>query len=140
MTNEAQRLHDAVFYAVRFWRLRVKTRLTRYRRAWHYAVDRLSADEAQQVLIDCRYPAGWHSLLTLTVEDTLEQALDLFMDHPELRRLVADGCARVGYKWESYGDALSAAQDWAIELAQDYASAEGLTLVRRSENSVAGDV
>jgi hypothetical protein len=30
--------------------------------------------DAQQLMLDCRHPAGWHPLLVLTVEDTLEQA------------------------------------------------------------------
>ena len=50
-------------------------------------------------MLDCRYPAGWHPLLVLTVEDTLEQAREDLADHPDLSRLVADSCARVADKW-----------------------------------------
>ena len=78
---------------------------------------------------DCRYPAGWHPLLVLTVEDTLEQAREEIADHPDLSRLVADGCARVGTKWESYNDELWEARRWAIGLAKNYADEEGITLV-----------
>ena len=53
-------------------------------------------------MLDCRNPAGWHPLLVLTVEDTLEQAHEEIADHPHLPRLIADGCARVGDKWEPY--------------------------------------
>jgi hypothetical protein len=75
---------------------RCGVRLSRWTRAWRYAAGRLSADEAQRLMLDCRYPAGWHPLLVLTVEDTLEQAREEIADHPDLPRLVADGCARRG--------------------------------------------
>ena len=80
-------------------------------------------------MLDCRHPAGWHPLLVLTVEDTLEQAREDLADHPDLPRLIADACARVGDKWESYNDQLWEARHWAINLAKNYAAEEGLTLV-----------
>ena len=80
-------------------------------------------------MLDCRHPAGWHSLLVLTVEDALEPAREEIADHPDLARLVADGCARVGDKWEPYYGELLAARCWAINLAKNYAADEGITLV-----------
>ena len=103
-------------------------RLAQWRRAWRYATDRLSPDDVQWIMLDCRFPAGWHPLLVLTVEDTLEQAREELADHPALRRLLADGCARVGDKWESYNDELWEARRWAISLAREYATDEGITL------------
>ena len=108
---------------------RLRTRLAQWRRAWRYATNRLSADEAQRITLDCRDPAGWHPLLVLTVVDTLEQARENLADHPDLPRLIADGCARVGDKWESYNDELWEARRWAIDLAKGYADDEGITLV-----------
>jgi len=108
---------------------RFRTRLAQWRRAWRYATNRLSADEAQRIMLDCRDPAGWHPLLVLTVEDALEQAREDLSDHPDLLRLIADGCARVGDKWESYNDELWEARRWAIDLAKGYADDEGITLV-----------
>lgn len=80
-------------------------------------------------MLDCRYPAGWHPLLVLTVEDTLQQAREEIADHPDLPRLVADGCARVGGKWEPYFGELLEARCWAINLAKNYAVDEGITFV-----------
>jgi hypothetical protein len=80
------------------------------------------------MMLDCRCPAGWHLLLVLTVEDTLEQAREDLADHPDLPRLIADGCARVGDKWESFNDELREARRWAIDLAKEYAADEGITL------------
>ena len=108
---------------------RCADRLGRWKRTWRYAAGRLSADEAQRLMLDCRFPAGWHPLLVLTVEDTLEQAREEIADHPDLPRLIADGCARVGDKWEPYCGELLEARCWAINLAKNYAVDEGITLV-----------
>jgi hypothetical protein len=80
------------------------------------------------MMLDCRFPAGWHPLLVLTVEDTLEQTREELADHPDLPRLISDGCARVGDKWESYNDERWEARRWAIGLAKEYAADEGITL------------
>lgn len=118
--------------AFRSWardrRYRAGYRLAQWRRAWRYAIDGLSPDDAQRMMLDCRFPASWHPLLVLTVEDTLEQARGELADHPELPRLLADGCARVADKWESYNDELWEARRWAIGLAKEYAADEGITL------------
>jgi hypothetical protein len=119
------------FHAIVSWacdgRYRTGYRLAQWRRAWHYATGRLSADDARRVMLDCRHPAGWHPLLVLTVEDTLEQAREVIADHPDLPRLIADGCAHVGDKWESCNDELWEARRWAIGLATEYAANEGIT-------------
>jgi len=112
---------------------RCGVRLGRWTRALRYAAGRLSADEAQRLMLDCRYPAGWHPLLVLTVVDTLEQAREEIADHPDLPRLVADGCARVGDKWEPYCGELLEARCWAINLAKNYAADEGITFVLLDE-------
>lgn len=147
MTNSSglplsERLRD-LWHALRHhtWliRFRLNHSLARYRRALDYARDRLSADDAQQVFIDCEYPAGWFTLLSLTVEDTLEQALEVYEDHPDLRRLIADGCERVHKKWEDHSDALYYARGWAIELAEGYAVDERVTLVKRPEDDQTAD-
>jgi hypothetical protein len=119
--------------AVKSWASRQRYRcgagLGRWTRAWRYAAGWLSADEAQRLMLDCRYPAGWHPLLVLTVEDALEQAREEIAEHPDLPRLVADGCARVGAKWEPYYGELLEARCWAINLAKNYAVDEGITFV-----------
>jgi hypothetical protein len=117
-----------------------KDRAQRLWRAWRYFTGQLSADDAQTVMLDCERPAGWHPLLILTVDEALEQAREIFADRPDLRRLIADGCARVGHKWESYNDELYEARRWAIELAQEYAAGEGLPLVRLQESGALPDV
>lgn len=129
MSDVIRRRTAAVTSWTRRHRYRCGVRLSRWTRAWRYAAGRLSAGEAQRLMLNCRYPAGWHPLLVLTVEDTLEQAREDLADHPDLPRLVADGCARVADKWESYNDELWEARCWAINLAKNYATDEGITFV-----------
>jgi hypothetical protein len=129
MSDRAHRTTSAFRSWVRDRRYRAGYRVARWRRAWRYAIGGLSPDDAQRMMLDCRFSAGWHPLLVLTVEDTLEQAREDIADHPELPRLVADGCARVGDKWESYNDELWEARRWAIGLAKEYAADEGIALV-----------
>lgn len=111
------------------WRWQL--RLARLRRGLAYLFGALDADAAQQIMLDCRASSGWYPLLILTVDETLKQALEDFVDHPELRRLIADGCARVESKWECYGDELFEARRWAIDVAEGYAIDEGIRLQRR---------
>ena len=56
------------------WLLRASYRVQRLRRAWKYFRGCLDDSDAQRIMLDCRVPAGWHPLITLTVEDTLEEA------------------------------------------------------------------
>lgn len=118
----------------------VRYRAARLSRAWAYFRGNLNADDAQRIMLDCEYAAGWYPLLVLTVEDTLEQAREIFADHPDLPRLINDGCARVGDKWESYNDELHEARRWAIDLATEYAVAEAIPLKRRDDGDEAAHV
>jgi hypothetical protein len=135
MFDVIERSWSAAASRLDLWRYRIETHAKRLARAWCYFTGRLSVDDAQTVLLDCRYVAGWHPLLTLCVEDVLAEARETFADHPELPRLIADGCERVGDKWESHGDELYNARRWAIELAEGYAANEGITLVRLTEGA-----
>jgi len=109
--------------------------LMRLARAWGYFTGRLGADDAQTVMLDCRDPAGWYPLLILTVEDTLQEARERFADHSELPRLIADGCAHVAYKWEPVNDEPYTAHEWAINLAESYATEEDIKLVPLDEDA-----
>lgn len=113
---------------IALWRSRLFFRLDRLRRGLAYAAGRLSPDDAQRIFLDCQRPAGWHPLLVLTVEDALEQAREIFEDHPDLPRLLNDACARVADKWECYGDELYEARRWAMSLAKGYARDENIVL------------
>jgi hypothetical protein len=135
MFDRIKKSYDAITSRIGHWRYRAKAQRERLTRTWGYFRGRMSADDAQRIMLDCRDPAGWYPLLVLTVEDTLEQAAETFRDHPELPRLIADGCARVADKWEAYNDELYTARHWAIDLAERYAADEGIKLLLREEEA-----
>jgi len=122
--------------AIADFRWRFHNRRKRIVRAWRYARQTLTTDDAQIMALDCQDASGWHPLIVLTVEDTVQHAYEEFEEHPELPRLIADGCARVSTKWEDFGDTLSEARRWAIELAESYAAQEGIELARRVDEPV----
>ncbi|MFZ5693266.1 MAG: hypothetical protein ACOY5F_18690 [Pseudomonadota bacterium] len=111
------------------WRFRRKHIV----RAWRYARRTLTTDDAQIITLDCQDACGWHPLIVLTVEDTMQHAYEEFEEHPELPRLITEACARVSTKWDDFGDTLSEARRWAIELAESYAAQEGIELARRAD-------
>ena len=117
-------LHCSNFrYRARAWRRRLQL-------AWRYTMRRLSPEDAQHFMQECYDRAGWHPLLVPAVEDALDHARGIFADHPELPRLIADGCACVGGRRESYGDELYDARRWAIDIAESAAAEEGIILAR----------
>lgn len=85
-------------------------------------------DDAQSIMFDCELPAGWFPLLTLTVDDTLDQALEEYSEHPDLRRLIEEACTHVGSEWEQSNDDLYHARCWAMEKVREYAAIEGIEL------------
>ena len=109
-------------------RLRWQSRIRRMLRAARYAGGRLSVADAQSIVCDCEPVAGWFPLLTLTMDETLDQALKEHAEHPELRRLVGEACSYVSGRWESYNDDLHEARSWAIEKVLEYAASESIEL------------
>ena len=115
------------------WTYRMRTRLKRFRRACAYMAGNLSRDAAQWVIIDCEDRAGWYPLLILSAEDALDRAREIFVDHPDLPSFIAEGCAKVRRKWESYGDEISHAIEWAIDNAEEFAASEDIIFVKRED-------
>ena len=113
------------------YRYRLRSKWRRLRRAVLYARGRLSQDDAQDLLLDCCAPAGWHPLLILSVDDTLEEALETYDNHPTLRCMISQACIRVAEKWEDNSDTLYHAKKWAVQFAEQYAKQEGVTLTLR---------
>ena len=74
-------------------------------------------------------PAGTRSSI-LDVQETLNEAREIFTDHPALPHLIAAACSRVASKWEGNGDDSHEARRWAIEIAEDYAAHTNIKLIR----------
>lgn len=110
---------------------RWRSRLQRWRRAWRYARNTLTADDADWLLHDAQHAAKCYALECLTAESVLALAEDRYGEHPEFRRLADEACARVWDKWGSAGNEADAAQDWAMDLFAEYAENDGIELVDR---------
>ena len=104
---------------VRWWCYRLTKTFKRFQRAVQYATGHLSTDNAQHIMLDCCFGAGWHPLQILDVQETLNEAREIFTDHPALPHLIAAACSRVASKWEGNGDDSHEARRWAIEIAED---------------------
>jgi hypothetical protein len=95
-------------------------------RAWRYAGGRLTADDAQDIIVECERDAGWYPLLILSVDDALQSALDEYRDHPKLRSYIVSACERVHRKWEGNSEERYTALEWATRLATEWAAEDGI--------------
>lgn len=113
-------------------RYRVANTAKRCLRAWRYATNHLSEDDAGWIIADVQPLSGYAVLETIDAASVLEWAEELYGPHPKLAEWVRDAIQRVGQKWQSSGDAQNAASDWAIDLVRDYAAQEGVELTAQN--------
>ncbi len=111
------------------WVYRISTTLKRIKRALEYAFGTLSADHAQDMLLDCCDGAGWFPILILDAQETLCEARLKYQDHPALPGLIKAACARVSHRWEDLSSALHEARSWTIQCAEETARANNIQLI-----------
>ncbi len=129
--NFMKRSRKRLLSRLAFRWLLLSVRVDRLCRAWRYAWGGITTDDAQHLLAECEDYAGWYALLTLSAEDTLKSAREIYEDRPELPDLIWRGCELVRYKWISHDGELYEARRWAVELAAEYAAQNGTPLSRR---------
>jgi hypothetical protein len=111
-------------------RWHIGQRCKKMRRAFFYATDRLSPDDAQWIILDCRTSADSYPLMVLTPDDVLDMAIALYgAPARALEPYLAAACAHVARKWDSPGDEYYYARDWALSIARSAASEDGINLV-----------
>lgn len=98
-------------------------------RAVRYATNRVTEDDAQQIIYECQPASGWFPLETLSVESVLTAAEERWGDNPALLPLAEQACRRVWNKWCTDGYGADAAETWALDLIEEYAEHDGVTLV-----------
>lgn len=108
--------------------------IERWRLAIAFGRNRLSTTDAQDIVCRCEPVAGWYPLTTLCTHEAVEHALESYEDHPALAHYIAMGCARVGRKYDSDGEALHYTRQWALEEAVDYAKQDGIIFHPRCDN------
>ena len=113
------------------WGFRWQCRLQRWRRAWRYATDTLSADEAGWIRHHCQDIEGFWPLEAIDAEGVLMEARERWRDHPALERLAYDAAERIANKWTSSGDISCEARGCAVDLIAHYARTQGIELIER---------
>src|SRR5260370_8698946 len=101
MSDLRRRFCEQLGLKLSAWRYRMEMRCGRIVRAWRYCIGRLTADDAQTSMLDCRHSAGWYPLLVLTVDDALEQPHEALLDHPHLPRLIPHAGPPLADNWQS---------------------------------------
>ena len=115
--------------ALAVWRFRQQDRWTRLARGLAYAFRRsLPEADLHAMRVEMNGLLGYYPLMTLSVEDVLEEARSRYGDE-EANRLTSyldAACDRVVSKWDNGYDAFGVAVDWALENVLAYAEADGI--------------
>jgi hypothetical protein len=113
------------------WAFRWECRLQRWRRAWRYATDILTPDDASWIRHHCQDVEGLWPLEGIDAEGVLREAPERWHDHPALERFAYDAAERIANKWTSSGDISYEARGCAVDLIAHYARTQGIELVER---------
>lgn len=131
MRNVAQ----SVAFTFRHRRSAIESAIKRWRLALAFARRTLTEDQAQDIVCACEPVAGWYPLTTLCADNVLAFARETYEDHSALLKYIRQGCARVHSKYDSDGDELHSAKEWAVEEAVAYAKDDGIVFEKRPEDS-----
>lgn len=107
---------------------RMQDRAKRLKHAIRYVAGTLTPDNAQDMLLELRYVAGWYPIVTLCVEDVMTRATEVYRDTPELREVVEGACQYVEQKYD-YSDTAQQATSDAFDRIEEEATSMGVTLV-----------
>jgi hypothetical protein len=117
------------------WGFRLQYRLQRWRRAWRYGTDTMTAEDASWIRHRCQDVEGFWPLEAIDAEGVLREAREQWADHPALQRLAYDAAERTANKWTSAGDISCEARGCAVDLIAHYAKAQGIELIERDNGS-----
>ena len=116
------------------WVFRWQYRLQRWRRAWRYATDAMTTEDAGWIRHHCQDVEGFWPLEAIDAEGVLREAREQWADHPALERLAYDAAERVANKWTGSGDISCEARGCAVDLIAHYARTQGIELVERIDD------
>jgi len=117
------------------WGFRWQCRLQRRRRAWRYAIDTMTAEDAGWIRHRCQAVEGFWPLEAIDAEGVLREARDRWHDHPALEHLAYDAVERIANKWSGSGDISCEARGCAIDLIAYYARTQGIELIERDNDT-----
>lgn len=114
---------------------RLRQQVKCWSRAFAYATCRLSPDDAQDIILDCRPIAGWYDLMCITPDDVLDHAVSLHGDRAHLLKAhLHAACDYAARKWEA-GDDYYSALGFALDMAREFAAQDGIEIEDAEENS-----
>ena len=117
------------------WGFRWHCLSQRWRRAWRYATDTLSAGEAGWIRHRCQDIEGFWPLEAIDSEGVLREARERWHGHPALERLAYDAAERIANRWTSSGDISYEARGCAVDLVAESARAQGVVLIERDNEA-----
>lgn len=126
---QISRMNDLAGQYARNYRWRCRGKMIRLKRVVRYFLHRTTKEDANQFLYEMQDIAGIYALETFDVEGLMEEALERWEPHPDLLELAEDAASRVAHKWAGDdGHLANAAEDWALDLIQQYAADRGIEL------------
>lgn len=111
----------------------MKARWRRLARALRYARARLTDDDAESMRNECQRHQGLYPLVCLGASSVLEIAQELYGDSSEVEDLTHEACDHVSRKWEDNAGIAALAEDWVLELIDEYARNLGLARMAARE-------
>jgi hypothetical protein len=105
---------------------------------YRLANGQLDQDDANAVIHECLAIAGWWPLAILDLGSVTEVAGFRWQNSAdEIAPLALQACQRVSNKWFGDADAVTcAAEDWALDLIEEYAVDAGLELIEGERDEV----
>lgn len=107
---------------------RFRSKRARLAIALRYAMGKTTEADAQTLMFEMQGIAGVWALEIIDVEGVLASARDRWGDHLGMEQWAHEASSRVWSKWGGDGHVTDAAQGWALDLIEQYAASEGVTL------------
>ena len=104
--------------------------LARIARGLRYAAEGMTKNDEWMLMHQAEESTGFRCLEGLSESSVAELFCDRFQECPEMDELIADACSRVAHKW-SGGEITDSAEEWAMDLVQEYARDRGVKLQER---------
>ena len=139
--RQRSRLHrrtgDAMIRRLSDFGFQLRYRYEHLRRAFAYATGRLSCDDAQTIILDCRD----YSWLVSADDDRTRRcprpprlAFTAIQRLPRLSPISPAACEYVARKWDAGDDCWISRHDWALDTAREFAAQDGIDLDKAEDD------
>ncbi len=115
-------------YVIRYYRFVIAEKQRRIGRGMRYALGRSTLMDGYDLKRAGEALTGIYGLEEISVDGLVASASCRWKDFPELEALADDAAAHVAYRWNSTGDVVAAAEDWAMNLIAEHAAERGIQI------------